>query len=220
MRKAFGPLLLVVAIMFVVAPFLIANAPYESTMGLIQKIFYYHVPSWIAMYTAIAVCGVASAVYLFKGTPAADSYAVSAAEVAVLFGLMGLVTGPLWGRIAWGVWWQWDARLTSALLLELIFIAYLMVRKFGGPGAEKLAAATALFGTATAPFVYKSVDIWRTVHPNTNVIPTLKPSMGGPFAFSSLAFLLLCTLLLTARVHLAKRQMRVDEMYLAYEDQS
>jgi len=94
------------------------------------------------------------------------------------------------------------------------------VRKFGGPGAEKLAAATALFGTATAPFVYKSVDIWRTVHPNTNVIPTLKPSMGGPFAFSSLAFLLLCTLLLTARVHLAKRQMRVDEMYLAYEDQS
>ena len=158
--------------------------------------------------------------YLFQGNKNADAYAVAGAEVAVLFGLMGLVSGPLWGRKAWGVWWQWDARLTSALLLELIFIAYLLVRKYGGPGAEKLAAATALFGTATAPFVYKSVDIWRTVHPNTNVIPTLKPSMGGPFAFSSLAFLLLCTLLLTARVHLAKRQMTVDEMYLAYEDQS
>ena len=123
-------------------------------MGLIQKIFYFHVPSWIAMYSAIAVCGVASAIYLFKENADADCYAVSAAELAVLFGLMGLVTGPLWGRKAWGVWWQWDARLTSALLLELIFVAYLIVRKFGGPGSEKLAAATALFGTATAPFVY------------------------------------------------------------------
>jgi heme exporter protein C len=220
MKKAFAPLLVVVGMMFVVAPFLIANAPYESTMGLIQKIFYYHVPSWFAMYVAIGVCGVASAVYLFKGTPIADAYATAGAEVAVVFGLCGLITGPLWGRVAWGVWWQWDVRLTTALLLELIFIAYLMVRQFGGPGAEKLAAATAIFGTATAPFVYKSVDIWRTVHPNTNVIPTLKPSMGGPFAFSSLAFILLSTLLLTARVHLAKRQMLLDQLYLAHEEES
>ena len=219
MKKAFIPLLSVVAVMFVVAPFLIANAPYESTMGLIQKIFYYHVPSWFAMYLAIGVSGVASAIYLFKGTPTADAYANAGAEVAVVFGVCGLITGPLWGRVAWGVWWQWDVRLTTALLLELIFVAYLMVRRYGGPGAEKLAAATALFGTATAPFVYKSVDIWRTVHPQTSVIPTLKPSMGGPFAFSALAFLLLSTLLLTARVHLAKRQMMVDQLYLAHEDQ-
>ena len=218
MKKVFGPLAIVTALMLTYAPVMIANAPYESTMGLIQKIFYYHVPSWIAMYTAIAVCGVASAVYLFKGTPAADSYAVSAAEVAVLFGLMGLVTGPLWGRIAWGVWWQWDARLTSALLLELIFIAYLLVRKYGGPGAEKLAAATALFGTATAPFVYKSVDIWRTVHPKTTVIPTLKREMAAPFAFSALAFVLLSVLVLTLRVHLAKRQAALDALYLAEEE--
>src|SRR5438067_1720353 len=218
MRKAFGPLLLVVAIMFVVAPFLIANAPYESTMGLIQSTFYYHVPSWFAMYLAIAVCGVASAVYLFKGTPIADAYATAGAEVAVLFGLMGLVTGPLWGRVAWGVWWQWDARLTSALLLELIFIAYLLVRKYGGPGAEKLAAATALFGTATAPFVYKSVDIWRTVHPKTTVIPTLKREMAAPFAFSAIAFVLLSVLVLTLRVHLAKRQAALDALYLAEEE--
>ena len=164
--------------MFVAAPFLIAQAPYESTMGLMQKIFYFHVPSWIAMYSAIAVCGVASAIYLFKNHPVADRYAVSAAELAVLFGLMGLVTGPLWARKAWGVWWQWDARLTSALLLELIFVAYLLVRKYGGPGSEKLAAATALFGTATAPFVYKSVDIWRTIHPKTTVVPDA-PELPG-----------------------------------------
>jgi heme exporter protein C len=218
MRKAFVPLVAIVGLMFVAAPFLIANAPYESTMGLIQKIFYYHVPSWFGMYAAIAVCGVASAIYLFQARPAADRYAVSAAELAVLFGLMGLVTGPLWGRKAWGVWWQWDARLTSALLLWLIFVSYLLVRKYGGPGSEKLAAATGIFGAATSPFVYKSVDIWRTIHPQTSVVPTLKAPMGVPFAWSSFAFLLLFVVLLTLRVSLAERQGALDELYLAQED--
>jgi len=222
MRKTLGPLVVVVGIMFVAAPFLIAQAPYESTMGLIQKIFYFHVPSWMAMYAAITVCGVSSAIYLFRSRAAADRYAVSAGELAVLFGLMGLITGPLWGRKAWGVWWQWDARLTSALLMEMIFVAYLLVRKFGGPGSEKLAAATALFGTATAPFVYKSVDIWRTVHPKTSVVPLLAagsmPGSGMPFALSSIAFVLLFVVLLTLRVNLAERQAALDEMYLALED--
>ena len=218
MRRFFTPLAVLTTLMLAYAPVMIAHAPYESTMGLIQKIFYYHVPSWIAMYTAIAVCGAASAIYLFKADPTADAYAVSAAEVAVLFGLMGLVTGPLWGRVAWGVWWQWDARLTSALLLELIFIAYLLVRQYGGPGSEKLAAAAALFGTATAPFVYKSVDIWRTVHPKTSVVPTLRPDMAAPFAFSAVAFVLLSVLVMTLRVDLAKRQAALDALYLAEED--
>jgi heme exporter protein C len=221
MRKLFAPLLVIVAAMFAAAPIMIAQAPFESTMGLIQKIFYYHVPAWMAMYSAIAVCGVASAIYLFKGSKNADCYAASSAELAVLFGLMGLITGPLWGRKAWGVWWQWDARLTSALLMELIFVAYLIVRKFGGPGSEKLAAATALFGTATAPFVYKSVDIWRTVHPKTSVVPMLASSMPGagrPFALSSVAFILLFVVLLTLRVKLARQQNALDELYLAQED--
>ena len=221
MRKTFLPLAVVVGLMFVAAPFLIARAPFESTMGLIQKIFYFHVPSWIAMYSAIAVCGVASAIYLFKNDPVADRYAVSAAEIAVLFGLMGLVTGPLWARKAWGVWWQWDPRLTSALLMELTFVAYLLVRKYGGPGSEKLAAVTGLFGTATAPFVYKSVDIWRTIHPKTSVVPLLASSMpgaGAPFAWSAVAFVLLFVLLLTLRVNLAERQHALDELYLAQED--
>jgi heme exporter protein C len=222
MKRLFLPLLIVTAALFAIVPFLIVNAPDESTMGLIQKIFYFHVPSWMAMYTAIGVCGVASAIYLFRNNKAADGYAVAGAEVAVLFGLMGLVSGPLWGRKAWGVWWQWDVRLTTALLLELIFIAYILVRKYGGPGSEKLAAATALFGTATAPFVYKSVDIWRTVHPPTTVVPALlKGSMAGatlPFALSSLGFVLLATLLITLRTTLAHQQAALDELYLDFED--
>jgi heme exporter protein C len=222
MKKLFVPLVVTVAVLFVAAPYTIAQAPYESTMGLVQKIFYFHVPSWMAMYTAIAVCAFSSAVFLFKNNKTADAYAVAGAEVAVLFGLMGLVSGPLWGRKAWGVWWQWDVRLTTALLMELIFIACLLVRKYGGPGSEKLAAATALFGGATAPFVYKSVDIWRTVHPKTSVVPELlkgsMPGSGLPFALSAIGFVLLATLLMMVRVNLAKRQMALDELYLDYEE--
>src|SRR5229473_8605476 len=136
MRKVFPLVAALAGVMFAASPFVVANAPFEASMGIVSKIFYFHVPSWFAMFTAIGVCGVASIVHIFKNRPGADRLAVSAAELAVLFGLMGLVTGPLWGRKAWGVWWQWDAKLTMALLLELVLAAYWLVRRYGGPGAE------------------------------------------------------------------------------------
>ena len=222
MRKIFTPLAVVVALMFMYAPVIIASAPYESTMGLVQKIFYFHVPAWMAMFTAVFVCGIASVVYLFRGKQAADRVAVAAGELTVLFGAIGLVTGPLWARKAWGVWWQWDARLTMALLLELIFVGYLLVRKYGGPGSDKLAAAMAIFGMANVPFVYVSVNIWRTIHPLTTVVPTLGTSMGpralAAFWFSALSFMLLFALLLTLRVHLEERRAELDRLYLAEEE--
>jgi heme exporter protein C len=218
MKRLFVPLAVLTAAMFAYAPIAIANAPYESTMLLIQKIFYFHVPAWMAMYAGIAVCGVASAVYLFKGRPAADRLAVAGAELVVLFGAIGLVTGPLWGRKAWGVWWQWDARLTMALLLELVFIAYLLVREYGGPGSDKLAAAVGIFGMAVSPFVYVSVNIWRTVHPLNTVVPSLKAGMFGPFWFCAIAFLLLFTLLLTLRMSLAEEQAMLDDLFLAEDE--
>ena len=143
---------------------------------------------------------------------------MAAAELAVLFGLFGLVSGSLWGRKAWGVWWQWDARLTTALLLELILCAYLFLRKYGGPGSEKLAAGVALFGMADAVIVYKSVEWWRTVHPVTTVVRTLTPEMYGPLLFCSIAFILLFGVLLTARVALENRRGELDDLYLAIED--
>jgi heme exporter protein C len=218
MRKLFVPILVLTAVMFVYSPIAIANAPYESTMLLVQKIFYYHLPTWIALTFAVTVCTIASAVFLFKGTPAADRLAFAAAEVTVVFGLFGLVSGSLWGRKAWGVWWQWDARLTMAFLLELIFFGYLVVRKYGGPGSEKLAAAMGIFGGATAPFVYKSVDWWRTIHPKTSVVQTLVPEMWYVILFCTTTFLLLCALLLAARVRLETLRAKLDERYLALED--
>jgi heme exporter protein C len=172
-RKLFVPLAVVVAVMFAAAPIAIAMADYESTMLLVQKIFYFHFATWMAMTAAIAVCGVGSLVYLFMGSRLADWYAVASAELVVIFGLFGLFSGSLWGRKAWGVWWQWDARVTMATMLVLVFLGYLMVRKYGGPGSEKLAAAMGIFGAATAPFVYKSTDWWRTIHPPTSVVRTL-----------------------------------------------
>jgi heme exporter protein C len=217
-KRAFLPLLALVTLMFVAAPIYIAYAPLESAMGLVQKIFYFHVPSWFVMFTAAFICGIQSVIFLFKGRPRADRIANSAAELAVVFGMIGLVTGPLWARKAWGVYWQWDAKLTLSLVVWLIFVAYLLLRKFGGPGSEKLAAAVALFGMANIPFVYVSVNIWRTMHPLNTVVPTLVAGMRGPFWFSVLAFMLLFVLLLTLRIRLEDQRARLEELYLATED--
>src|SRR6188474_449597 len=176
------PLVIVAAIAgFMAAPFLITAAPYESTMGLVQKIFYFHAPAGMMMFLAAFLSGGAGAVYLFKGRPAADRLGLAAAELTVLFGLIVLASGPLWARKAWGVWWQWDARLTSTLVMWLVFQSYLLLRRYGGPGSERLSAAVAVFGAALVPFVYWSVNLWRTVHPLTSVVPTLAPAMMRPF---------------------------------------
>src|SRR5918993_3079750 len=217
--KRLLPLVVLICIgMFAYAPFLIINAPYESTMGLIQKIFYFHVPTAITMFVSAFVCGIASAIFLFGRRPGADRVAVAAAELTVLFGLIVLVSGPLWARKAWGLWWQWDARLTSTLIMWLVFQAYLLLRRYGGPGSDKLSAAVAVFGAALVPFVYWSVNMWRTLHPTTNVVPSLDPSMRGPFLFCVAAFLCLFGLLLALRVSLEVKRARLEDMYLALEE--
>jgi heme exporter protein C len=218
MNRLFPVLAVAVAAMFAYAPVMIANAPYESTMGLVQKIFYFHVPVALTMFLAAFVCGIASAIYLFSRRPAADRVALAAAELTVLLGVIVLITGPLWARKAWGIWWDWDARLTSTLVLWLIFQAYLLLRRYGGPGSDRLAAAVALFGMFNVPFVYWSVEFWRTLHPKTSVLPTLQPGMREPLWFCLAAFLGLFVLLMTARVRLEERRAELEQLYLAVEE--
>jgi heme exporter protein C len=215
MPKWFLPLAITCGLMFAVSPILIANAPYESTMGLVQKIFYVHLPSaWMFLLAAI-VCGVASVRYLFRGDPRQDRLAFAAAELVVLFGIITLVTGPLWARKAWGVWWQWDVRLTSSLMGWMVAVAYLLLRKYGGPGSDKLAAGLALFGMANVPFIYISVNYWRTIHPTTSVVPTLPTSFGLPLWFGAVTFLLMFIVLLRMRVRLEEQRARLDALYLS-----
>ena len=218
MPRWFTPAAVLCALMFALSPILIASAPYESTMGLVQKVFYVHFPSALMFLLAAIVCGLASVRFLFGGNPRHDRMAWAAAELVVLFGIVTLVTGPLWARKAWGVWWQWDVRLTASLLGWMVAVAYMLLRKYGGPGSDKLAAGLALFGLANVPFIYISVNYWRTIHPTTNVVPTLPISMGLPLWFSVVAFLLLLVLLLRLRVRLEEQRATLDTLYLSFDE--
>lgn len=218
MNRLVPVLLVVLAAMFVRAPYLIGAAPYESTMGLVQKIFYFHVPAAITTMTSAIVCGLASAVFLARRRRQADHVALAAAELAVVFGTMVLVSGPLWARAAWGVWWQWDARLTITLVMWMILVAYLLLRRFGGPGSDVLAAAVGLFGMVLVPFVYWSVELWRTVHPTTNVIRSLPPEMAAPFRWCVAAFLVLYATLLIVRTRLEGSRAALEDAVMAAED--
>jgi heme exporter protein C len=200
------------------APQLIVQAPRESTMGFVQKIFYYHVPSAWLCFLAAFTCAAGSIWYLWKGSERGDRLAVAGAELTVVFGLCVLVTGPLWARKAWGAWWQWDVRLTTTLLLWMIFVAYLFARRYGGPGAKKLAAGLALFGAADVPLIYISVSIWRTIHPKTTVVKSLEPGMRAPFWLSLATFTVLFVVLLELRLRLERARSRLDELHLAVED--
>jgi heme exporter protein C len=219
MMKRLFPVLVVVAMaMFAYAPSMILAAPYESTMGLVQKIFYFHAACGMALFLAAFVSGIGSAGFLFTKRPAWDRLAVAGAELAVIVGLLVLVTGPLWARKAWGAWWVWDPRITSTFVMWMIFNAYLLLRRYGGPGSDRLSAAVALFGMANVPFVYWSVNVWRTMHPKTSVIPSLQPGMRGTFWFCVAAFMLVSIVLLALRAELEKRRQELDALYLAVED--
>lgn len=203
---------------FLVVPLLIVSAPIEPVMGVVQKIFYFHVPCAIMMFLSTFVAAAGSLSYLFKGAERGDRLAHAAGELGVLFGACVLVSGPLWGRKAWGVWWQWDARLTSSLLLFLILNGYLLARRYGGPAGKKLAAALSLFAAVDVPLVYKSVDIWRTVHPQTTVVPSLDPAMRPAFWASFALIALVWGILLTLRLRLEDARASVEELQLMADD--
>ncbi len=147
-------------------------APTEQTMGEVQRIFYYHVPSaWTAFLCFIANF-VASIAYLARRSPKTDAFALAAAEVGVVFCTVVLITGPIWARPVWGIWWTWDARLTSTLVLWLIYVSYLILRKYTTGGQSPvLAAALAVFGFVDVIFVYMAIRWFRTQHP--------QPVIGG-----------------------------------------
>jgi heme exporter protein C len=217
-NTAFVVGLLLVLHGFFVVTLLVANAPQEKTMGIVQKIFYFHVPcAWLLMLSTF-VCAAGSLAYLFRGSERGDRLALCSAELGVLFGLCVLVTGPLWARAAWGVFWTWDVRLTSSLLLWLMLVAYGLARRYGGAGGRRLAAAMALFAATDVPLVYLSVNVWRTLHPTTRVVSSLAPGMRLPFFLSLAIFSGLWGVLLTLRMRVERAQSRLLELTIAIED--
>ncbi len=141
--------------------------PVESTMGVVQKVFYFHVPAAYAMYLGAAVCFVGSAGFLATGKRPWDAAARAGGEVAVAMGLMVLISGPLWAAKAWGVYWTWDPRLTTSMLSVLIYVAYVVLRAFtgGGDAERRFAAALGVLGAANLPVIHFSVQKWGGNHP-------------------------------------------------------
>lgn len=191
--------------------------------GLAQKIFYFHVPSAYAMYLSGVVCLVASAGYLLKLSDGWNAWAAAGAEVAVLFGVMVLTSGPLWAKKAWGVYWVWDPRLTTSLLSVLVYVAVVVLRAFAGNGEaeRKFAAALGVLGTVNLPIIHYSVRKWGGNHPT--VISKGGGGLGHPdmklaLAIGFFAMTLLAVVLLWSRARqllLSARLARAEERAVA-----
>jgi len=185
--------------------------PTEREMGIVQRIFYFHVSSaWVAFLGFFVVAG-ASAVHLWTGSRAADRLAQAAGEVGVLFCTLVLITGPLWARPIWGVWWTWDPRLTMTVILWAIYASYLMLRAFGGEdeAVRRYAAVLGIVGVLDIPIIMVSVRLLRGIHPavltrNEGGTGLVDPWMRAGLAVSALALILLAAWLVQLRVRTAR----------------
>ncbi len=190
-------------------------APEESSMGHIQRIFYFHVPSAWVSFLAFFVVFYCSIGYLWKKKRQYDLMAHSAAEIGVVFATLVLITGPIWARPVWNTWWQWSPRLTLFLVLWFIYVAYLMLRGFV-EDKEKAARFSAVFGIVgflDVPIVYLSIRLWRDIHPSPVVRGGgLTPAMWVAFGFSLFTFTLLFFYLLHHRLRLQRTQVRLEEL--------
>ena len=199
-----------------------AVTPYDDLMGLSQKIMYLHVPSIWVTYLAFFIVFYCSIGYLWKRQAVFDRVAKSSAEIGVLFCGMGLVTGMLWGRPTWGTYWVWDARLTTTLLLFLIYTGYSLLRAFAGPGEQqaRLAAVIGIIGFLDIPLIHVSVQWWRTLHQPSSVFKvssegTPKPAMPTEFLVPLLVSLALMTMfylfLMGYRLHVERQAEKLEE---------
>ena len=198
-------------------------APTERTMGLIQRIFYFHVPSAWTGFVAFFLVLVSSIAYLFRRRPQWDWLAVSAAEVGVACFTVVLVTGPIWAKPVWGIWWTWDARLTSTFVLWVMYVSYLLLRTLVGD-PERRAMVSAVFGIFAfldVPLVYLSIWFWRTQHPQPVIGGGgLDKRMWPVFLICWAALLALMVLLVRQRYRLEALRHEVHELAIDVEVRS
>ena len=190
----------------------ILTSPAEADMGHLQKIMYVHVPAAWMTFLAFFVVLVFSVRYLWTGRENADLLAASAAEVGAVFNGLTLMLGMIWGRPAWGVWWVWDARLTSTLVLFLIFVGYLALRAFVDDPVRKgrWSAAVGAIGAINVPIVYMSVHWWRTLHQPPSSPSTLDPAYTLGLRLNALAFLVLLVFFIRKRYEIARVEREIE----------
>jgi heme exporter protein C len=217
MKRAFPILGILTAILLSYALYeALVGAPTERTMGEVQRIFYYHVSSAWTAFLLFAINFVASVLYLIRRSVKADMVALVAAEVGVVFCAVVLVTGPIWARPVWGIWWApGDIRLNSTLVLELIYVSYLVLRRFSTSGQTPvIAAALAVFGALDVPLVYFSIWYFRTQHPQPVIGGggSIDPRMLHVLLINWAAFMCFAFLVCWSRYRLEKLRREVEEM--------
>lgn len=195
-------------------------APTEATMGPVQRIFYWHVPLNIFGEVSPYINMLASIAFLVlrrkspEKASIADAIALASAEVTVLFVGLGLMAGILWGKPAWGIWWTWDARTTSCLLLWLLYVSYLLVRRYStGTQSYVLAAVLSIFAGVDVPIVFMSIRWWRTQHPAPVLTGEgqIDPTMKVAFLWNLLAFTMWGIALIWARYAIIRREQAQQE---------
>ena len=191
-------------------------APTDRNLGISQRIFYFHVSmAWVGFLAFFWVL-VGSVGYLWKRSQKMDRLAYSSAEIGVVFTTLMLITGVLWAKPAWGVWWTWDPKLTTSLILWLLYVAYLMLRAYSPRGDQgaRFAAVLGIIGFVDVPIIYLSVVWWRTVHPPVVLGPvaegSLEPSMRMVLMACTVAFTLLFAYLLMDRQALRRSEEEVE----------
>ena len=195
--------------------------PIEVRQGAAQKIFYIHAPAAWAALMAFVLVGLSSIIYLWLKDPRLDLFAEASAETGLVFSLVMLTTGPLWGKPIWGTWWTWDARLTFTLFLFFLFIGYRALRGAIAEPAERarFSAVVGILGMLLVPFVHVSVYLFRTLHPEPVLLkpsaPSMPPEMLRTLLVSMVVFTVLYLGFVTTRYGLglvaqAKEATRAD----------
>jgi heme exporter protein C len=210
-------------VMFALALYLVFfYAPREAVMGEVQRVFYFHVSAgWVGA-LAFLVTAVAGGVYLARGRPEWDRLAVASVEIGVVFTLINIVSGSIWARPIWNTWWTWDPRLVTATVMELIYLAYLMLRQgIEDPDRRaRFGAVYGILGFLSVPLTFLSIRIFRTIHPVVigSGDPTaqgafdMTPKMLQAFMFSLLTFTLLYATLLWHRIRLGRLSEKVEQL--------
>ena len=196
-------------------------APTDAVLGHVQRVFYFHVPIAIMSFLAFFLVFLASIAYVVRRDGKWDQLAHSCAEVGVVFVTLALLTGIIWGRPLWNTWWTWEPRLTTTLILWLIYVSYLMIRSYASnqQQAARYSAVVGIVGFVDVPIVYYSVVWWRSIHPSPVVGPfaqanALEPIMLWILLFSMVTFLLLFAYLVAERTALRNSEDRLQGMRL------
>jgi heme exporter protein C len=193
--------------------------PDEAAQGAIYRIIFFHLPSWFTSFTAYFLAGLASILYLVKKKDGFDTFAVSVTEIGTVFTAMGLITGMIWARIIWGIWWTWDPRLTWAFICWLIYAGYLMLRRaIDDPTARaRNSAVLNIFSFTTVVITYKAIDWWRTQHPGAVLSfrtggGQIDPAMEAMIYWNWFALMLFAAVLVMIRMQQEQAQREVDAL--------